>query len=70
VTIVDRTLIDYGVEIFSSNHHVPPNHGSIFEAGYSKRAILIGKDVWLSANVIVLPGRTIGDGAVVESEVS
>jgi len=67
VTIVDRTLIDYGVKIFSSNHHVPPNPGSIFDAGYSKRAVLIGKDVWLGANVIVLPGRTIGDGAGVGS---
>ena len=65
VTIGDRTLIGYGVKIFSSNHHVPPNHGNIFGAGHSDSAVLIGKDVWLGANVIVLPGRTIGDGAVV-----
>ena len=65
VTIGDRTLIGYGAKIFSSNHHIPPNHENIFGAGHSKRAVLIGKDVWLGANVIVLPGRAIGDGAVV-----
>ena len=65
VTIGDRALIGYGTKIFSSNHHVPPNHGNIFGAGHSDRAVLIGKDVWLGANVIVLPGRIIGDGAVV-----
>ena len=65
VTIGDRTLIGYGVKIISSNHHIPPNKENIFGAGHSKREVLIGKDVWLGANVIVLPGRTIGDGAVV-----
>ena len=49
MTIVDRTLIGYGVKKFSSNHHVPPNHGVV------------------GCNVIVLPGRTIADGAVVGS---
>lgn len=65
VTIGDRTLIGYGTKIFSKNHHIPPNHGDIFGAGHSKKPVFIGKDVWFGANVIVLPGRTIGDGAVV-----
>lgn len=29
------------------------------------RPITIGSDVWIAANVVVLPGVTIGDGAVV-----
>ncbi len=65
VTIGDRALIGYGAKIFSSNHRIPPNHENIFGAGHSDRAVVIGKDAWLGANVIVLPGRTIGDGAVV-----
>lgn len=65
VTIGDRSLIGYGTKIFSRNHNVPSGHGSIFGAGHSFKAVSIGNDVWLGANVIVLPGRTIGDGAIV-----
>lgn len=65
VTIGDRTLVGFGTKIFSRNHVVPPQRGPIFASGHTNRPVIIGKDVWLGANVIVLPGRTIGDGAVV-----
>ena len=65
VTIGDRTLIGFGTKIFSRNHIVPPGHGLIFSSGHVNKPVTIGNDVWLGANVIVLPGRTIGDGAVV-----
>jgi acetyltransferase-like isoleucine patch superfamily enzyme len=65
VTIGDRTLVGYGTKIFSRNHLIPPNRGRVFDAGHSFKAVSIGNDVWLGANVIVLPGRTIGDGAIV-----
>ncbi|WP_426190296.1 acyltransferase [Massilia sp. DWR3-1-1] len=32
---------------------------------FSKHGIRIGNDVWLGAHVTVLPGITIGDGAVI-----
>ena len=32
-----------------------------------ERDIIIGDDVWLGANVVVLPGVKIGDGAIVGS---
>lgn len=65
VTIGDRTLVGYGTKIFSRNHIIPQKPGRIFSSGHRFDAVSIGKDVWLGANVIVLPGRTIGDGAVV-----
>ena len=65
VQIGDRTLIGYGTKIFSSNHVIPPNRASIFCAGYDKKQIVIGKDVWIGANAIILAGRTIGEGAVI-----
>ena len=65
VQIGDRTLIGYGTKIFSSNHVIPPNRESIFFAGHVKQPIVIGKDVWIGANVIILAGRTVGDGAVI-----
>lgn len=65
VTIGARALIGYGTKIFSRNHHVPSNRAPIFGAGHISESVTIGQDVWLGANVIILPGRTIGDGAVV-----
>lgn len=65
VTIGDRSLVGYGTKIFSRNHLIPQKPGQIFSSGHRFNAVSIGKDVWLGANVIVLPGRTIGDGAVV-----
>ncbi len=65
VTIGDRTLIGYGTMILSGNHVIPPNRQSVFGAGHDRKPVVIGKDVWIGANVIVLPGRTIGEGAVV-----
>ncbi len=65
VTIGDRTLIGYGTMILSNNHTIPSLRGRIFGAGRIDKPVTIGKDVWLGANVMVLAGRTIGDGAVV-----
>lgn len=64
VQIGDRALIGHDTKIISTNHVIPPNRGSIFSAGYDKKKIVIGKDVWIGANVIILAGRTVGDGAV------
>ena len=34
-------------------------------SGIKKGPILIGNDVWIGVNAIILPGVTIGDGAVI-----
>lgn len=65
VSIGDRTLIGYGTKILSSNHVIPPKPGRIYGSGHDRKPIVIGKDVWIGANVLILAGRTIGDGAVV-----
>lgn len=65
VKIGDRSLIGFRTTIISGNHAVPPNRGRIFEAGFVRQPVVIGNDVWVGANVTILPGRTIGDGAVV-----
>lgn len=65
VTIGDRALIGFGTKIFSRNHIVPPRGEPIFNSGHTNQPVSIGQDAWLGANVIVLPGRTIGEGAVV-----
>ncbi|KAA0207252.1 MAG: acyltransferase [Proteobacteria bacterium] len=65
VRIGARTLIGYGTQILSTNHVVPSGGGPIFESGHQKAPVTIGRDVWIGAACIVLPGVSIGDGAVV-----
>jgi len=65
VEIGARTLVGYRTQILSSNHAIPPAGQRIFDAGHSNKAVLIGEDVWIGANCIILPGVSIGAGAVV-----
>ncbi|POZ60849.1 acyltransferase [Chromobacterium alticapitis] len=54
-----------GLTIFSSNH----NYKSTFSIPYGDDDILksvsIGDCVWIGANVNILPGTSIGDGAII-----
>jgi acetyltransferase-like isoleucine patch superfamily enzyme len=65
VSIGARTLVGYRVQILSANHLIPPHHGKIFGSGHALAPVQIGEDVWIGANSLILPGATIGDGAVV-----
>lgn len=65
VEIGDRSLIGYRAQIISANHIIPAGRGSIFGAGHAKAKVTIGRDVWIGGNSMILPGVTIGDGAVV-----
>lgn len=65
VSIGDRTLVGYGARILSSNHHIPAVPQRIFAAGHTDAPVVIEQDVWIGANAIILPGVTIGEGAVV-----
>ena len=65
VTIGDRTLIGYRTQIISGNHVIPQKRKRIFEAGHEGKSVSIGNDVWIGANCLILPGVTIGEGAVV-----
>lgn len=65
VKIGNRVLIGYRAQILSINHGIPQNQGRIFNAGHIKGPIIIGDDVWIGANAIILPGVSIGEGAVI-----
>jgi acetyltransferase-like isoleucine patch superfamily enzyme len=65
VTIGDRVLIGYRTQILSTNHTIPPIGERIPISGDSDGPVFIGDDVWIGANCIILPGVTIGEGAVV-----
>lgn len=65
VEIGARVLVGPRTCILSANHSVPLGGGRIFGAGRSEAPVVIENDVWLGANVMVLPGVRIGEGAVV-----
>ena len=61
ITIGDDTLIGHNVVLATLNHGIAPEERhDLFPA-----SIHIGKNVWIGANAVVLPGVAIGDHAVI-----
>jgi acetyltransferase-like isoleucine patch superfamily enzyme len=65
VRIGSDCLIADGVKIWSINHRFADPALPIAEQGYQQAPVTIGDDVWLGSNAVVLPGVTIGRGAVI-----
>ena len=53
-----------GTVIFSSNHQFVPGV-PYHKQPWTEKTVTIGSDVWIGARCVILPGVTIGDGAVV-----
>jgi maltose O-acetyltransferase len=63
IVIGDRTLLGPAVQLYTATH---PREAAERRTGLEyARPITIGADAWLGGGSIVLPGMTIGDGAVV-----
>jgi acetyltransferase-like isoleucine patch superfamily enzyme len=54
------------VYIVDSNHNTQRNQLMNLQRNLTK-PITIGQDVWIGAQSVILPGVTIGDGAVIAS---
>lgn len=63
VKIGDGTQIGPNVQIYTATH--PLNPKERLERKEFARPISIGKNVWIGGGAIILPGISIGDGAVV-----
>lgn len=61
IFVGDRALIGHNAVIATLNHNMDPAR----RANLQPAPVHIGHDVWLGSNVTVLPGVSIGDGAVV-----
>lgn len=61
IEIGDGTLIGHRVTIATLNHVADPAH----RADMIPRPVKIGKNVWIGAGAIILPGVTIGDNAII-----
>ncbi len=63
IYIGDRTMIGPNVTMATGGHPVLPE---LREQGYQfNAAIHIGKNCWIGAGAIILPGVTIGDNSVI-----
>lgn len=66
ITIGNDVLIGSGVHMYVSNHEYQSIEIPIAHQGHSVvRPLIIEDDVWIGANVIILPGVTIGKGAII-----
>lgn len=65
LSIGDNVLIGPSVIISSGKHNILPIGKPIIGEPTSPLPITIGDDVWLGANVTILPGVVIADGTVV-----
>lgn len=61
ISIGEGSLIGHNVVLATLNHEMDPRHRKDLHPA----PIVIGKHVWIGANATVMPGITIGDGAVV-----
>lgn len=64
VTIGDNSMIAAQSYIIDADHGIAEG-ALIREQSNSVEAVVIGENVWIAANVTVLKGSKIGDGAVV-----
>lgn len=65
VCIGHHVNLAQGITVTALNHHYEDPMKRIDEQGISTKPVVIGDDVWIGANAVVLPGVTIGRHAVV-----
>lgn len=67
VTIGNAVLIAANCTLAATNHAFADPDMRIRDQGFqpSRGGIVIGDDVWVGANSVLLDGATIGDGAVI-----
>ena len=61
IVIGDDCLIGHNAVLATLNHDLDPSR----RADLHPSPIIIGRNVWIGANVTVLPGVTIGDNSVI-----
>ena len=61
IYIGDGTLIGHSVVLATINHEAEPT----MRASMYTKPIILGKNVWIGSHATILPGVTVGDGAIV-----
>jgi acetyltransferase-like isoleucine patch superfamily enzyme len=67
VTIGNWVGFGPDVKVWSMNHRFDDPDMPWLQQGWDTKSVTIEDDVWLAANVFVMPGVTIGRGAIVSA---
>jgi acetyltransferase-like isoleucine patch superfamily enzyme len=65
VTIGSHVNLAQGITITALNHNFEDKSQRIDDQGVSTDPVIVGDDIWIGANAVILPGVTIGRHAVV-----
>ena len=65
VCIGNHVNLAQGITVTALNHNFADTNRRIDEQGISTKPVVIGDDVWIGANAVILPGVTIGRHVVV-----
>lgn len=65
VCIGNNVNLAQGITVTALNHNFEDATKCIDEQGVSTKPVVIGDDVWIGANAVILPGVTIGRHCVV-----
>lgn len=66
LSLGDNVMMGPDVLIFTQNHNFENTDVPMIRQGNTeKRKVAVGNDVWIAARAIILPGVTIGEGAIV-----
>ena len=65
VCIGNHVNLAQGITVTALNHNFEDASKRIDEQGISTKSVVIGDDVWIGANAVILPGVTIGSHCVV-----
>ncbi len=65
IVIGSYSQIGPGVSVIASNHSYEKGTLIVSQPHSGKNRVVIGSDVWIGHGAIILPGVTIGNGAVI-----
>ena len=65
VCIGNNVNLAQGITVTALNHNFDDPAKRIDEQGISTKQVVIGDDVWIGANAVILPGVTIGNHCVI-----
>lgn len=65
VVIGDHVMVAPNVMIAGGNHGISRNGIPMISQPSISKGIVIGNDVWVAANAVILDGVSVGDGAII-----